>query len=136
MYQATGGFESIVSVVKATSAVAGDPHLPEVLCLLDRLASKAPGVPIDITDVAKDPHLLEVVCQILRLKALEEGKVLPPCAEIPKNRLPGVGIGLRHVTGPLRFFVQVKENPMLGVALGVGVIGGLVGIGYLIGKAR
>ena len=137
MYEATGGLAGrLFSTVQATTAIASDPHLPETLCLVDRL-SPGPSKGIDVKALASDPHLSEVVCHVLHLKGLEEGKRdMKPCAQIPTTRLPGKGVGLRYAIKPLRFLVMVREQPLIGIGIGVGVIGGLVGIGYLLGRVK
>ena len=140
MYQATGGVtQRITSLASAATAIATDPHLPEALCLVNRLVPESDtetNLSATAINAANDPHLSEVVCHVLRLQGLEEGKVLKACRQIPKNYLPGKGIGLRYAIGPLRYLVAARERPFVAAAVGATIIGSLVAVGYVLGKVK
>jgi hypothetical protein len=136
MYAVGGLAEQLVTTTTAAVAVATDPHLPQALCLIDRLI---PGPSsIKPSDLAADPHLAEIVCHVLRLKGLEEGRrpeTMTPCQQIPRNYLPGAGIGLRHAITPLRIAVTAKEHPVITALVGGAMVAGLVGFGYMLWKS-
>jgi hypothetical protein len=87
--------------------------------------------------VVEDPHLGEVACHVLRLSAMEEGRTPGPrCTRVATTTRPGSGIGLRYAVGPLRTFVAAREQPIIAAGVAVAVVGGLLGLGYLLAKRR
>jgi len=84
------------------------------------------------TKVVQDPCLGEVASLVLRLHELEQRPVMPGAPAKPA--VPVQGIGLCGAVKPLRAVVYVRARPWL-VPLGaIAIIGGLVGIGYVLGK--
>jgi len=84
------------------------------------------------TAIVTDPCLPEVSRLVLRLHALEQAPVKPG-APPPK---PTLGIGLCNAIKPLRAVVYVKERPWVLPLGAVAIVGGLVGLGFMLGKAR
>jgi hypothetical protein len=84
------------------------------------------------TAIVTDPYLPEVTKLVLRLRELE--------AKAPttgtKPSAPTPGIGLRLAVKPLRAFVYLRERPWVLPVGAVAVVGGLVGLGYLLGRHR
>lgn len=80
--------------------------------------------------VARDPFLPEVTRLVLELQS-EEKKA---AATSPSSGSTGVGIGLRNVVGPLRFFVKTQKHPWLLPVAAAGIVGGLFALGYITGK--
>lgn len=83
------------------------------------------------TAIVTDPCLPEVSRLVLRLRELEAGPTKPG---VPTTTTPG--IGLCKVVKPLRAVVYVRERPWVGVLGVVGVVGGLIGLGYALGRGR
>ena len=87
--------------------------------------------------IVEDPHLSEVACHVLRLAAIQEGRIPgPKCTRVPTNFATTKGIGLRYAVVPLRTFVAAREHPWVGVVTGAGVVLGLIGLGYVLGRRR
>lgn len=88
------------------------------------------------TKVARDPGLPEVTCNVLRLNRITEG--LPPGPPCARRRYTAAekrrGIGLAKMVAPLRGAVWARQHPAQSIAIGVGVIGALVGLGYWWGR--
>lgn len=99
---------------------------------------QALGAITDIATAAKsvveDPCLGQVTAMLLYLHKLEQ-PVVP--VGVPKPPVPPVkGIGLCKAVTPLKAVVWVRERPWV-VPLGVlGIVGGLVGVGYVMGKRK
>ena len=95
------------------------------------------GTTIDaVSKVVEDPALPEVACNILRLNEATEGKqVSPPCVRrsySAAQRRQGVGLYMAVV--PLRAATWARQHPITAVAVGIGVVGGLIGLGYYLGR--
>lgn len=87
--------------------------------------------------VVEDPCLYDVTSLLLRLNQLEQAKPATTSTGTPAPPAPTVkGIGLCKAVKPLRAVVYIRENPMIGIAAAVGVVGGLVAIGYLVGSSK
>lgn len=89
-----------------------------------------------ITDVAlaaksvvEDPCLFPTATLLLRLNELEQGPSTPGAPSTPTK-----GIGLCKAVPLLQKVVWVRERPWAGVMIGAGIVGGLVGLGYVLGK--
>lgn len=142
MYQATGDIAGrVFSTASAAIAIRSDPHLPEVLCQVEKLVppSEKPFTATDVVSITTDPHLQELACQVLRLQGIEQGtpvEKLPQCKQIPISYKRGTGIGLRYVVGPLRYLVAARENPALAAVVIAAGVGGLIAIGYSLGKGK
>lgn len=86
--------------------------------------------------VITDPALPEITCHVLRLNAIVEGRDPgPPCARkvytaVEKHK----GVGLSLATTPLRMIVWARKNPAIAIGAGVGVVGLIWYLGYLMGK--
>jgi hypothetical protein len=106
-YKATGDVGAVLDASKAALMVADDPHLPEVVCHVTRLAKIEQGT---------DPG--------------------PPCPKIPTNQAPGRGVGLRYAVVPVRVLVNVREHPIMAIASTAGILLGLVAFGYALGRRR
>ena len=97
------------------------------------------GAITDIATAAKsvveDPCLGAVTALMLRLNQLEQAPLIPIKTGVPQPPPPPVkGIGLCKAVTPLKAVVYVRERPWI-LPLGViGVVGALVGTGYLLGK--
>ena len=101
---------------------------------LELLETAGPALEAAI-QLLEDPYLPEVTCNVLRLSKVEQGKpVGAPCPVGPRGQRKG--IGLRYAIKPLRAAVWVRLNPLLATALGISVVGSLIGIGVIIGKAK
>lgn len=89
-------------------------------------------------DVVQDPFLPEVTCLVMRMAALEQGRKPPTCPKTAlSTRLSqGRGIGLRYAVIPLRVTVKVRENPVLTPVVATGVVAGLFLLGYAIGRSK
>ncbi len=84
--------------------------------------------------VVTDPCLLQVAQQVGRLHELEQSPLLPGGTPGPVTAVQGIGL-CKAVT-PLNVVIWVRERPWV-VPLGAAaLIGGLVGIGYLIGSGK
>lgn len=87
--------------------------------------------------VAEDPHLPEVICHVNRLSNIQKGQPAGPnCPGFPTYYQPTKGVGLRYVVGPLRTLVKAREHPAAAVAIVGGSIGLIFLAGYVIGKRR
>ena len=82
--------------------------------------------------IVTDPCLPEVSRLVLRLHALEQRPVKPGAP--PPS--PTLGIGLCNAVKPLRAVVYVKERPWVLPLGAVAVVGGLLGLGFMLGRAR
>lgn len=81
-------------------------------------------------NVAQDPCLTEVAKLTIQLHTLEQPKAVGATAPASTEK----GIGLCRVVTPLRAYVWTRKHPW-SVPLGaVAVIGGLVGLGYVMGR--
>lgn len=94
-----------------------------------------------ITDIAtaarsvvEDPCLGQVTAMLLHLHKLEQAPVIPGAPAPPAP--PIKGIGLCKAVTPLKAVVWARENRWAAPLVAVGVVGGLIGVGYLIGKRR
>jgi hypothetical protein len=82
--------------------------------------------------VVEDPCLFEASKLILRLNALEQPPKRPGAPAAPPVR----GIGLCSAVGPIKKVVFVKEHPWFLPLVGVAIVTGLFGLGYLTGRRR
>lgn len=82
--------------------------------------------------VVTDPCLPEVSKLVLRLHALEQTATKPGTPPPP----PKLGIGLCNAVKPLRGLVYVRERPWVLPLGAVAVVGGLLGLGFMLGRAR
>jgi hypothetical protein len=90
-----------------------------------------------VSAVVEDPCLPKVSDLVLQLRALEKaGASAPSTGPKPPPSPPTRGIGLCHAVRPLEAVVWVRRRPWVLPLGGMAVIGGLVGLGYLIGKKR
>jgi hypothetical protein len=86
--------------------------------------------------IIEDPALPETACNVLRLNRAVEGKETgKPCnrriyTALDRQR----GVGLHLTLAPLRAATWAHENPVAALAIGAGVVGGLVGLGYWLGR--
>jgi hypothetical protein len=74
--------------------------------------------------VAKDPALNELACLVLRLQAVTEGTDPgPKCPKRTYSAAQKMkGVGLYQAIPPLRAWLWVRENPILAAAAGAGVV--------------
>lgn len=89
--------------------------------------------------VVEDPCLLPVSQMLLELHRLEQAPARPrtPGQPAPAPSAPAKGIGLCHAVTPLRAVVWVRKRPWVLPVAGVAVVGGLIGLGYLLrGRGR
>lgn len=86
--------------------------------------------------VVSDPALSDVACHLLRLNKITEGKPPgPPCLRrVYTKAQKEKGIGLYMAVKPLRAFIWARQRPAAAIAIGVGAVGALVGLGYLLGR--
>lgn len=89
-----------------------------------------------VLQIVEDPYLPETACEIVRLSNLEAGKSAgPPCKRTdPALASSKKGVGLRHAVGPLRAYITVRQEPWIGVAAVVGIVGGIFYLGYHFGR--
>jgi hypothetical protein len=87
-----------------------------------------------VSAVVEDPCLPQVSALVLQLKALEKSS--KPSAPAAPSGPPARGIGLCHAVRPLEAVVWVRKRPWVLPLGGLAVVGGLVGLGYLLGKTR
>lgn len=87
----------------------------------------------DTTDaiqyIVMDPGLPLVISRIRTLHDLEQGSSTPGQPSPPEKP----GIGLQRLVKPLDYYIYYRRNPWVLPAAVVGVVGGLVAIGYLLG---
>jgi len=95
------------------------------------------------TSIVEDPCLGTVASLVLRLHAAEQPArpAAPPRPGQPKPppappAPPVKGIGLCSAVKPLRAVVYVRERPWLLPVGGAVIVGGLVALGYAIGRSR
>lgn len=105
MYTGTGDIQGLLDAGKAAFAVADDPHLPEMVCHVFRLAKMEEG---------KDPG--------------------PPCPATSIKYLPGKGVGLRYAIVPVRAVVKIRERPYLSAAAVGGIMLGIFALGFAFGR--
>ena len=96
-----------------------------------------------ITDVAtaakaviEDPCLGQVTAMLLHLHKLEQAPLpalVRPAGPTPPPK-PIKGIGLCKAVTPLKAAVWVRERQWIVPIAAVGIVGGLFGLGYLVGK--
>ena len=88
--------------------------------------------------VIMDPALPEVTCNVLRLnRVVEGGGAGPACARVRYTTAQKKqGVGLYMAVTPLRLATWARANPALAIMAGMGVVGGLVGLGYMLGKKK
>jgi hypothetical protein len=87
------------------------------------------------TAVATDPCLGQVATLVRRLHDLEQPRRTAsgaPVAPAP----PTKGIGLCQAVTPLRAVVYIKERPWILPVGAICLIGGLMGLGYVLGATR
>ena len=82
------------------------------------------------TAVVADPCLGTVANLVLKLQSMEKKAPRPP--GVPAPLIPG--IGLCSAVDPLKKVIWVKERPWFLPVAGVAVVGGLIGVGYLLGR--
>jgi hypothetical protein len=90
------------------------------------------------TAVATDPCLSRVAQLVLRLHQLEQARATSPkpVGATAVAAAPVRGIGLCQAVKPLEVVVWVRERPWVVPIGAVAVVGGLVGLGYLLGRRR
>lgn len=92
--------------------------------------------------IATDPCLVRVSQLVLRLEELEAkaAPARPPAPGVKPPPAPPLtptrGIGLCHAVRPLEMVVWARERPWVVPAGALAVVGGLVGLGYLLGRRR
>lgn len=94
--------------------------------------------------VVEDPCLAKVSGLVLRLNALEQAPAPPaprpgPPGTTPPRpppKPPTKGIGLCHAVKPLEIVVWARERPWVVPVGGLALVGGLIGLGYLLGSRR
>lgn len=89
--------------------------------------------------VVEDPCLLPVSELLLELHRLAQAPARPraPGQPAPAPSAPAKGIGLCQAVKPLRAAVWVRRRPWVLPVAGVAVVGGLIGLGYLLrGRGR
>lgn len=82
--------------------------------------------------VVEDPCLYETASLLLRLNELEQGGASSPTT----TPTPVKGIGLCKAVPIVRKVVWVRERPWVGLLVGAGIVGGIFGAGYLLGRKR
>ncbi len=85
-----------------------------------------------VANVASDPCLMTVAGQLNRLAELEKSSGATTIPGLPTQA--SAGIGLCKAVAPLNFVIWARMNPFLALALGVGVVGGIFGLGYRYAK--
>jgi hypothetical protein len=91
------------------------------------------GIVSTATDVLADPCLPNVLALLSDLHAAQQtSSIFGPSSTEPSTPTPGVG--LCNAVTPLQILLYTVENPAT-VALGAaGVLGLLIGIGYILGS--
>lgn len=84
-------------------------------------------------NVLEDPALPEVTQLMLKLHALEQRGATKPGGKPPAAVK---GIGLQKAVVPLRFYVSVRQEPVIGYALVAGLLAVPFFAGYFVGKRR
>lgn len=89
--------------------------------------------------ITTDPCLVRVSQLVLRLQELEARAAAPsrptapgkpPATPAPPTR----GIGLCHAVRPLEMVVWARERPWVVPLGGLALVGGLIGLGYAMGR--
>lgn len=91
-----------------------------------------------VSKVVEDPCLPKVANQVLELHQIEADKAAPtrtPTKPKPPSK-PTKGIGLCQAVTPLDWAIKLRKKPWLAVAAGGAVVGGLVLLGYGLGRLR
>ena len=109
------GLGSAADILSAGLSVAADPCLPKVTSLLLRLRD---------LEAASTP-----------LRQVTSGATKPSGAKPPAAPAE-VGIGLCRAVKPLQAIVFVRQRPWVLPVGALAVVGGLVGIGYALGRRR
>ena len=88
--------------------------------------------------VLVDPALPEVSCHVLRLNKITKGKHPgPACAKVRYTASQkATGVGLARVVKPLRAAVWARQNPVVAVGIGAGVVGLIWWVGYRMGSSK
>lgn len=89
-------------------------------------------------EVAADPALSEFLCLAKRAKRAFKGQdVGAPCPRrLYSAQQKSQGVGLHHILEPMRIATWARANPVAAIAIGAGVVGGLIGLGYYLGSGR
>ena len=88
--------------------------------------------------IIEDPALPAVTCEVLRLNRVVEGKSPgPSCSRrVFTAAEKRKGVGLHLAVQPLRIATWARANPALAIGGAAAVVGGLVWIGYAMGRKR
>ncbi|MFQ5937468.1 MAG: hypothetical protein ACE5LB_13780 [Acidiferrobacterales bacterium] len=86
----------------------------------------------------QDPHLPEFACEVKRLSNIDRGKPAGgPCPRVTATPAQiAQGIGMRHVTGPLRLYIYHRQYPWVFPLAVAALFGATYYMGYLTGKGR
>ncbi len=90
------------------------------------------------TAVVSDPCLTQVATLARRLYDIEQASPTKPAAPgVPRPPAPPMpGIGLCKAVTPLKAVVFVRERPWILPVGVIGIVGGLIGLGYVLGATR
>ena len=99
---------------------------------LDRVGSAVEAA----SKVIEDPYLPEVTCHLLRLNRISRGENPgAPCSRtVVTAAQRGKGVGMGIAAKGLRVFAWARTNPGLAIGVGVGAVGLVFGLGYLVGR--
>lgn len=86
-------------------------------------------------DFATDPALKEFMCLAKRARHVFKGQQAgPSCPRFSyTTRQKDQGVGLHKILEPMRAATWAREHPVQSIAIGLGVVGLFVGIGYYLG---
>lgn len=90
------------------------------------------------SQIVEDPFLPEIACHVLRLSRIAAGEDAGrPCpATVVTPGRQNKGVGLSAVSAPLRAFTWMRANPLVAMAIGGAVVGGVFWLGYRHGRNR
>jgi hypothetical protein len=121
-----------VSYVARRGYAAPSGWFDDAVGTVKGVVDKASPVLSVAKNVLEDPALPEVTSLMLKLHALEQKKPKPGAPPPP----PVKGIGLQKAIVPLRLYVSVRQEPILGYAAVAGILAVPFFAGYLFGRRR
>ena len=88
--------------------------------------------------IVEDPCLGQVASLVLELHAATPAVTAPGAPKPPPGPTPPPkkGIGLCTAVKPLQAAIYVRKRPWILPVGGLAVVGGLVAVGYLLGRGR
>jgi hypothetical protein len=115
-----------------TGYVAPGNIFGDILDTAKGVIDKALPVLTVAKNVLEDPALPEVTSLMLKLHALEQ-RTATKGGPAPA---PVKGIGLNKAVVPLRFYVSIRQEPIIGYAIVAGILAVPFFAGYFVGRRK